>query len=225
MHVIVYSKAAGTQHKDDGNWNEYSPSNWKDDENSDIHTLTIPLDENKVYKIAINNPVDKANNSGTFDEKSLSNIQLFLKTDYEAPKLDSRNGSSETENLANSFIDNIYDLEQVKQFDAPNMIFEDTNIDYVEYDLLKYIPEKMILLLQFPITKKLKTLMEDDTKKIQFTLPDFKHDGVYYVKIWAYDKAENMSELYVSTYIRMVNTEVLAYLESDKENKNGFILH
>ena len=30
-----------------------------------------------------------------------------------------------------------------------------------------------------------------------------------------------MSELYVSTYIRMVNTEVLAYLESDKENKTG----
>ena len=165
MDVKMYFKVAGTQHKDDDQWIEkkYYSSDWKEN-GIDTYTLEISFTEDGVYKVTMNNPIDRANNSGTFDEKSQQYTAIF-ETDYEAPKLDSRNGSSETENLANSFIDNIYDLEQVKQFDAPNMIFEDTNIDYVEYDLLKYIPRKNDIVTPISYNEKLKTLMEDDTKK------------------------------------------------------------
>lgn len=56
-----------------------------------------------------------------------------------------------------------------------------------------------------------------------YKLQDFDKDGVYSVKMIAYDKAGNPSVLNENTYTRMVNTDVLAYIEnSDSKNKTGW---
>ena len=64
-----------------------------------------------------------------------------------------------------------------------------------------------------------------DATHMIYKLQDFDKDGVYSVKMIAYDKAGNPSVLNENTYTRMVNTDVLAYIEnSDSKNKTGWYL-
>lgn len=56
-----------------------------------------------------------------------------------------------------------------------------------------------------------------------FTLPDFSKDGVYALELIAVDKAGNESVLNSNTYMRIVDSDVLAYISnSNAAEKTGW---
>ncbi len=58
---------------------------------------------------------------------------------------------------------------------------------------------------------------------IRFTVPDFEEDGVYSVTMYAVDMAGNKSEISENTFVRLMNTPLLAYIEnSSKEEGTGW---
>lgn len=227
MGITIYCKPAGSPHTDDG-WKVY-PFNpdWKD-EGGDRHTLTIRFKEDNVYKVVMN-PSDRAGNKAEFKVggKKYPNNTAIFEVDYTAPVICARNEKSVAATDV-SFMD-YYDYERRSE-DVPKVTFEDTNIDHVTFKLHKYTPnysEGMNMGVIAPIEDegKIRTLVPDTDNRMAYTLSDFANDGIYSVKLVAYDKAGNRSELNDNTYVRMIDpaTKVLAYIEdSDKNNGTGW---
>lgn len=230
MNVNVFYKSAGKSHTDD-EWETYyySPI-WQDEE--DVHALIIPFDKDGVYKISIDNPVDRAKNSADFKNgtEEYQRYTAVFETDYTIPEIYSRNGKEyydvENKNAAEPFMD-IYNFDR-REEDFPNIIFKDTNIDYIEYELQKYTPvytenKNIGEIKPFKDKGKLEECIDDKSEKIMYTLSDFDLDGVYSVKITVHDKAGNISKVYDNTYVRMISSEVLAYIEnSSSDEKTGW---
>lgn len=222
MHLNIYYKAPGSSHSDDG-WSDYPvPTSWTS--SGDIHSLSIVFSEDGVYKITMS-PVDRASNTGVFASGSNSMTAVF-EVDFTAPVVYARNDSA-AQPKDIQFID-VYDYERRKD-DAPNVVFMDTNIEKIEYTLKTYLPEyvngKEIETVK-PVEKKdvVQTYANNsDKSQMIFGLKEFETDGIYSANIIAYDKAGNQSELNENTYIRMVHTKVLAYIEnSNQETQTGW---
>ena len=222
MHLNIYYKAPGSSHSDDG-WSEYPvPVSWTTSGNN--HSLSIVFSEDGVYKITMS-PVDRASNTGVFASGSNSMTAVF-EVDFTAPVVYARNNSA-AQPKDIQFMD-VYDYERRKD-DAPNVVFMDTNIEKIEYTLKTYLPEyvngKEIETVK-PVEKKdvVQTYANNsDKSQMIFGLKEFETDGIYSANIIAYDKAGNQSELNENTYIRMVHTKVLAYIEnSNQETQTGW---
>ncbi len=222
MHLNIYYKAPGSSHSDDG-WSEYPvPASWTTSGNN--HSMSIVFSEDGVYKITMS-PVDRASNTGVFASGSNSMTAVF-EVDFTAPVVYARNDSA-AQPKDIQFMD-VYDYERRKD-DVPNVVFMDTNIEKIEYTLKTYLPEyvngKEIETVK-PVEKKdvVRTYANNsDKSQMIFELKEFETDGVYSANMIAYDKAGNQSELNENTYIRMVHTKVLAYIEnSDQEKQTGW---
>lgn len=222
MHLNVYYKAPGSSHDDSG-WSNYPyPATWTS--SGDVHELTITFTEDGVYKISMS-PVDRANNSGVYSSRSVGATAIF-EVDFTAPVVYQRNDIN-TDAKETQFVD-LYDYERRKE-DAPNVVFMDTNIDSIEYTLKTYLPvysedrEIGTIMPDEKSNKINKVLANTDNSQMMFELNEFEKDGIYSVNMTAFDKAGNESVLNENTYIRMVNTKVLAYIEnSDKDDHTGW---
>lgn len=243
LNIRVFSKLAGSSHKEDENeeWFETSPEyTWTHNTAKDSHRLNFKLDEDSVYKIEIS-PKDRAGNDGEIAEGSSSKTDIF-EVDTTVPVLGARN-----EGDYNELTDDKYDALAVYDIDrfedeAPYVEFTDTNLYRLEYELTSFKPaysdgreigeilpgekkadekysdfekDKAI-----DISKSEKALEQD---VIRYTVPDFDKDGVYSVKLYAVDMAGNKSEVSDNTYVRIMNTPMLAYIEnSSKKEGTGW---
>lgn len=111
----------------------------------------------------------------------------------------------------------IYDADR-KDDPIPTVEYYDPNIESIEYELVKYIPsyEKG---KEFS-TVKPETITNTINQKV-YKLDEFDKDGLYAVDMVAYDKAGNASKASKCTYVRMIDTDVLAYIENSHPGKDG----
>ena len=216
----VYRKSPGSSHDQNGFIDEtysfVSNSDWKKDpSNSDRYTLEFNIDKDSVYKIGID-PYDKAGNKPVF-ANSVSNTEVF-EIDTVAPKVISKNGIRvEGKENELEFLDT-YTPERASD-EAPTVEFDDINFDHLSYTVKKYVPKSNqknelgnIGMEEF----------SDNIKDRNFTLNDFKDDGIYYTEIYAFDKAGNKSLLNKNTYVRMFERDILAFIpNSSIETKSG----
>ena len=234
MRVSVYYKPAGSSHSDDG-WNDYYYSKkWdKSPNDNNTHILTIPFEEDGVYKITMD-PVDRAGNIGDFssgngasDKGKYNNTTAIFETDYTKPIIVSRNNSYV--DAGDTKFSDFYDYDRRLEV-APDVTFSDINIDHIDCTIRKYTPtysNGMNIGEIKPDEHKsiVNTFVSDTNDQMRYTVSDFDLDGVYSVKLIAYDRSGNASQLNDNTYVRMVNPEskVLAYIEnSDSETGEGW---
>lgn len=226
MHVVVYYQPAGSTHVDkDAEWTEYGRNYayWQDD--GDRHTLEIELVEDGVFKIEMS-PVDRAGNAADFG--TYTKRTAVFEIDFTVPIIVGRNDKY-AKSDEYTFYD-LYDFER-RNDDAPTIIFEDTNIDYIVCNGKKYTPvyengREIGVISPVDISSRTNTVLPDSNgSRMAFVLDGFTQDGVYSVKLVAYDKAGNASVLNDSTYVRMVDpaVKVLAYIEnSNREAATGW---
>lgn len=161
-----------------------------------------------VYLIKIA-PKDMAGNKGEKEQTAVFEI------DRTAPVIVSRNGV-EVESNKTRVVD-VYDYD--KKDDAnPIIKFDDINFDHIEYSVTQYIAKNENDKELDRIEGKTYSKIENSKK---FELKDFKKDGVYAVEITAYDKAGNTSKVITDTYMKMVNSDVLAYIENSHPGIDG----
>ena len=216
MGILIQSKASGTRHStdDDGWYNIGYFSEWV--QNGDVYTLEVPFSTDGVYRISIS-PTDRAGNIGVFKEGSVDHTPIY-EIDRIAPVVIARNGQS-VDDRDTQFLD-VYDFERRNE-KLPTVEFDDINFDHLEYSITSYTPV-YIDGKDLDIIKPNEFLNQVQSQK-KFTLRNFETDGVYAVTITAYDKAGNASLLNENTYMRMVNSDVLAYIEnSNSESKTGW---
>ena len=243
LRIKVLSKQPGSSHKEDSEeeWYETHPDyTWTHDTSKDSHTLNFALDEDSVYKIEIK-PQDRAGNSGEIAEGSDSKTDIF-EVDTTVPVLGARSDGDYAE-ITDDKYDAlaVYDLERFED-EAPYVEFNDINLYRLDYELTSFKPvysdgreigqiqpEEMKSDEDYSDYEKDKTLLIKKSEKamdqdvIRYTLPDFEEDGVYSVKLYAVDMAGNKSELSENTYVRLMNTSMLAYIEnSDKKEGTGW---
>lgn len=217
----ILRKDAGTEHSEneftDVTYSVASMSDWSD--NNDTHTLSVEFDEDAVYRIEIY-PSDPSGNTSEYRSSEIFEIDTTL------PVASAKNGSLVDDNNAVEFLD-IYPYSR-KDEDAPTVEFTDVNFDYIKYSLTVYTPEYKNG-RELSEVKPVNVYLDSDKEKSgifrkeMFTLPDFKKDGVYALELIAVDKAGNESVLNSNTYMRIVDSDVLAYISnSSAANKTGW---
>lgn len=189
-------------------------SGWSD--NGDEHTLEIPFEENDdgVYLIRVT-PVDLASNSAIAQET------VVFEIDFTNPIIAERNGAyvkDEKKSYENLEIYN--EQTSIEENFIPSVAFSDTNFDHIEYDLTVYTPEYLN-------GKEIGTIIPETVSGIisekNYSLPEFKKDGVYSVDLTAVDKAGNRSVLCRNTSVLMMKSDVLAYISnSNKAESKGW---
>ena len=213
MDVKVYEKMPGESfemsQENETSYAVYSAEGWVDDaDNPDVHILDMNFSEDGIYKIEVN-PKDKAENEGIGEQTAVFEI------DTTAPVIVSRNDEmvepDDTSELE------VYSFEN-KDDAAPKLEFDDVNFDHLEYAITKFAPQYNGEREISEVTGRL-TSGEKNTK--EFTLPEFDKDGVYSVDVVAVDKAGNRSTVVQDTYMRMINTDVLAYIEDSHPAIDG----
>lgn len=217
MNIVVKSKASGTAHTaDDEGWYYIGyASNWK--HNGDKHTLQIKFEQDGIYTISLS-PIDRAKNtapgiSSAIYEIDTTNPQLYKRNDQYATDKD----------FVTTPYREVYD-EEKKESPAPSVEFEDLNFDRIEIEAVIYRPEYKNG-KEFGEVKvdSLSEELSGSIKNKKFTLSDFKKDGVYSLTYVAVDKAGNKSEPINDTYFRMIETDVLAYINnSSVKEKTGY---
>lgn len=231
MNVTVKYMPAGHEHSDSSeDWsNYYFAADWNDDGNGK-HTLSIPFEDDGVYKISMS-PVDRAGNAGNFSKSPSGEYPTrtaVFETDYTPPVIVARNDKT-CEPTDLTFYD-LYDFDR-RNDDNPTVLFEDTNIEKIECVGQKYTPKytngkEIGEIVPDEIESTSKKFVEDSIlPQMIYTLNDFASDGVYSVKLTAYDKAGNASEIADNTYVRMVDptVKVLAYIEnSNSKTSEGW---
>lgn len=137
-----------------------------------------------------------------------------------------KNGILVDEKNALNFLD-IYPYER-KDEAAPTVEFTDVNFDHIKYVLTVYTPEYTNG-RELSEVKPVSVYLDSDKDKAGifkgnlFTLPDFSKDGVYALELIAVDKAGNESVLNSNTYMRIVDSDVLAYISnSNAAEKTGW---
>ena len=231
MKIIVYCQPEGSAHTGfDENWPIYSYNpDWKDS-GDNLHILNIPFTKNGVYKIVMD-PVDRAGNDGDFSKGENSqypNTTAIFEADYTVPVIASRDNNSVSSDDTKFY--DLYDFER-RNDAAPTVVFEDTNIDRIVCEGHKYTPvytngREIGEIKPEDISGESNKLIPDsDVPQMMYTLDGFTTDGVYSVKLIAYDKAGNKSVLNDNTYVRMIDptVNVLAYIEnSNRKNLEGW---
>ncbi len=205
MNLVVEEKKSGTNHDESGfeetYYSIFSDEGWSSSENSDVHSIKLNIKKDGVYKISIK-PTDCSENKGNSDMTEIFEI------DCTSPVISSRNGE-EVKADNTEFVD-AYDMSK-EEVNNPTIGFDDINYDYLEYSITKYIPE-------YSSEKELDRVVpnqeSDKQTSKKFVLKDFEKDGAYFVEIKAYDKAGNVSKLNKSTYLKTMDTDVLAYIEN-----------
>lgn len=210
MNLKIWEKESGTDQNLNGakeaDYVVYSKNGWES--NEDEHSIELKFEEDGIYKVEIE-PTDISENKGEKDST------VIFEIDTTAPEILMRNGESVEKADDNEHIE-VYD-EKRKDESAPTIEYSDSNFDCIKYELVKFVPTcsegKELATIQPEISKK------KITSNI-FKLDSFDKDGIYAVKIVAYDKAGNSSKESNSTYVRMVDADVLAYIE-DSHPGNG----
>lgn len=194
-----------------------SMADWSDD--SDTHTLSIKFDYDAVYRIEIS-PSDPSGNTSDYRSSEIFEIDTTL------PVVSAKNGILVDEKNSVEFLD-IYPYER-KDEAAPTVEFTDVNFDYIKYVLTVYTPEYTNG-RELSEVKPISVYLDSDKDKSGifdknlFTLPDFTKDGVYALELIAVDKAGNESVLNSNTYMRIVDSDVLAYISnSNAAKKTGW---
>lgn len=217
----ILRKDAGAEHNKnefiDVTYSMVSMADWTDDK--DEHTLSFMFDYDAVYRIEIS-PSDSAGNTSDYRSSEIFEI------DTTPPVVSAKNGSFVDEKNAVEFLD-IYPYER-KDEAAPTVEFSDVNFDYVKYSLTVYTPEYTNGRELSEIKPVSAYLDYDEDKsgileKNIVTLPDFTKDGVYALELIAVDKAGNESVLNSNTYMRIVDSDILAYISnSNADKKTGW---
>ena len=184
----------------------------------DVHTLSITFDFDAIYQIEIM-PTDLAGNTADLRRSEIFEI------DKTKPIVIAKNGQYVNEDDT-EFLD-IYPYHR-REESAPTVEFYDLNLDYIRYVITAYIPDYSNG-IRAPIVTPVRMYVEEDEGRTGiirsnvFTLPEFTKDGVYAVELIAVDKAGNESIPNLNTYVRMVNSDVLAYISnSNLETKTGW---
>lgn len=217
----ILKKDAGTEHNEndltDVTYSMVSMADWSDD--NDTHTLSIKFDDDAVYRIEIS-PSDPSGNTSDYRSSEIFEIDTTL------PVVSAKNGSVVDEKNAVEFLD-IYPYDR-KDEAAPTVEFTDVNFDYIKYVLTVYTPEYTNG-RELSEVKPVGVYLDSDKDKLGifeknlFTLPDFSKDGVYALELIAVDKAGNESVLNSNTYMRIVDSDVLAYISnSNAAEKTGW---
>lgn len=217
----VLRKDAGAEHTEndfiDVTYSMVSLADWTDD--NDKHTLSFQFDHDAVYRIEIS-PSDSAGNTSDYRSSEIFEIDTTI------PVVWAKNGHLVDEKNAVEFLD-IYPYGR-KDEAAPTVEFTDVNFDYIKYTLTVYAPEYTNGRELSEVKPVSAYLDFDDDKsgileKNIVTLPDFTKDGVYALELIAVDKAGNESVLNSNTYMRIVDSDVLAYISnSNAEKKTGW---
>ena len=244
LNIKVYSKYPGSSHDEDNTdeeWLETMPEfNWTHDDKNSTHKLTFDLNEDSVYKIEIK-PEDRAGNAGDIKEGSADRTDVF-EVDTTAPVLGARSDGDYAELTDDNYNAlAVYDLDRLED-EAPFVEFTDTNLYRLEYELTAFKPsykdgreigeikpeesKSKAKYADYEDDKTLEIAKSDkalEQDRIKFTVPDFEDDGVYSVKMYAVDLAGNKSEISENTYVRILNTPLLAYIEnSSKKDGTGW---
>lgn len=185
--------------------------------NGDVHTITFTMNMDAVYQIEIA-PADLAGN------KAERASTVVFEIDKTVPVISARNGSFVSGDDV-EFLD-VYTYDR-REEPSPTIEFSDLNIDHIRYSLTVWVPDYTNS-EALPAVKPEKIYLKDDTAKSgiirggKFTLPDFTKDGVYALELIAVDVAGNESILNISTYARLVEQDVLAFIvNSNVKNKTG----
>ena len=220
INLVVKTKEPGSDHNGEGFeetfYEIFSEDGWQDStSNQDIHTITLMFGEDEfmdgVYMISVEGS-DMATNVGNSITSSIFEMDTI------APVIIARNDVPVLEDDT-SFLD-VYDYTR-EDDEAPTIEFSDINFDSIVYTITEYVPVYTDGHEIGKITPVSTTTKEADESI--FKLPEFDEDGVYAVEIVAYDTAGNESILNRSTYMRMINTDVLAYIEeSSKADGTGY---
>lgn len=217
MGITVESKSSGTTHSSDSEgWYEIgSKSDWKHD--GDKHTLEILFDNDAIYRITVA-PIDLAGNETQAEHSAIYEIDTI------APELYSRNDklASEKDFVTSPYYE-IYD-EKKKDSPAPTVKFEDLNFDRIEVEAVVYRPEyKNGMELGEIVIDSLSKELSVPVNSKEFSLSKFEKDGVYSITYVAVDKAGNKSNPINDTYLRMIDTDVLAYIyHSSINDRTGY---
>lgn len=187
---------------------------WNSD--GDLHTISFEFVADAIYKIEIS-PSDLAENAS----ESLSTA--IFEIDKTIPIVTTKNGSSVIGNDNEFEFLDIYPYSR-KDDPAPTVNFMDLNSDYIKYVLTVYVPEYTNG-KELANVKPVRVYLDEDKNKSgkikgnSFTLPDFIKDGVYALELIAVDKAGNESVLNLNTYMRMVDSDALAYISNSNSNE------
>ena len=239
LNVVVKEKRAGSIHTNANNeetgevWYDKTFFDWKTvSGSSDKHSLTIPLSQDGVYLVELKQPKDRAQNSGEFTDM-LDHTAIF-EIDKTAPELSVQNGVSYHDDsfISEKYYD-VYD-ETRKEEAPPSVDFSDINFDRIEIEYLIYTPTyknqdgKEINTIE--PTANVYGASKEVIRESHYDLPKdlFVKDGVYIYKFVALDKAGNPSKEIENTYFRMINTDVLAYIENSSisdQSGNYSLMH
>lgn len=212
MNINVFEKEAGKDQSVKGaekiSYAAYSKKGWSD--NGDTHSIELQFERDGIYKIEMK-PSDISENKGETDST------VVFEIDTTAPEIFMINGESVDKKKTNTI--DVYD-EKRKDDASPTVEYYDANFDCIKYEIVKYIPE-------YQNGKEFSSILPETIKKTlnskEFKLEDFKEDGIYAVQMTAYDKAGNASKVNKNTYVRMVKSDVLAYIEDSHPGVNGKI--
>ena len=216
MRLRVESKSPGSDHSD-SDWYEIGAGQaWTD--NGDSHSISIPCKDDAVYHISIN-PQDRAENQG------IGAVSPIFEIDTTIPKLYSRNDVLATEkNFVETPYSEVYN-EKKKNDPAPKVEFEDNNFERIKIEANIFRPAyKNGMEFDAIVPDKLSDeLTTDKYENKVFSVKSFDRDGVYAFTYTAVDKAGNESKPINDTYFRLVDTDLLTYIDnSSKENHSGY---
>lgn len=212
MNLNVWEKQSGQGQNLNGtekySYAAYSGKGW--DDNGDVHSIELQFERDGIYKVEIK-PSDLSENEGETDST------VVFEIDTTAPEVLLINGESVDKKRTNTV--EVYD-ESRKEDSLPTVEYYDANFDYIKYEIVKYVPE-------YSEGKKLSKVEPISVKKSidkkEFKLDEFEKDGIYAVEMVAYDKAGNASKVNNNTYVRMMKTDVLAYIENSTPGTDGKI--
>ena len=217
----IWHKDPGSEHDNTGfedvTYSVISHGDWKSD--NDTHKLSARLRKDGVYRIEVA-PTDPSGNSA-----ALQSTEIF-ELDTTKPEVKEKNGKRVDSSNAQKFLD-VYPSSR-KDAEKPSVEFMDANFDHLKYILTVYAPQYKNGKELADIRPEYMYLPEDKDKtgtikSTKFALPEFDKDGVYALELIAVDKAGNESPLNSNTYMRLVDTDVLAYIpNSSIVRKSGW---
>lgn len=220
VDLQIFRKAAGAEHDENGFENVTQAMlknlSWSNPQ-TDLHAISFSFQDDAVYLIMIS-ANDKAGRS------DVEYRTVVFEIDETVPVIVERNGvpvkPDDTECCE------IYNAAR-KDDPIPEVKFQDTNIHHIEYELYVWVPNYSDL-NNYPTVVSERVFLEQDTAHTgtisgdTFRLDEFQKDGVYTVRLKAYDVAGNVSEENTNTFVRIVDSKILAYIkDSSLEQKTG----
>ena len=220
VDLQIFRKAAGSEH-DENSFESVTQAtlnhlSWSNPQ-TDLHTISFSFTDDAVYLIKISTKDKAGRSDGEYRT-------VVFEIDETVPVIVERNGvpvkPDDTE------CREIYNAAR-KDDPIPEVKFRDTNIHHIEYELYVWIPNYSDL-NNYPTMVSERVFLEQDTARTgtissdTFRLDEFQKDGIYTVRLKAYDVAGNVSAENVNTFVRIVDSKILAYIKgSNLEQKTG----